>query len=844
MNPFVDSLNSFSADWSAWLWRACWQGAIVIAIAWLLSLALQRSSPWLRSWVWRLAYVKLLLLLVWTSPINVPLLPAPHEPTLAAMATSPPAPTTPIVSNSDHDDASASRDLPNDAANPDDTNNEIAASPLPTEPDRSAEPTPPIADAKNPQTEDREQPITTATPSINQPPIENPTPVAAVTFTTATPSIYTWLFAAWSIGALLVVAWFAIETRRAFTLYRSARLVESAELAASVATVCRQLGLTRSVQLAESDLVGGPMLVKFFRPLIVFPSGMLANTSSLGATGSTAPNPISPSTGEGRGEGDAQPYGENRQGERIPPMLTPDEIRLVLAHELAHLKRHDLAWNALSALVHAALYFHPFVWFAHRCARQEQEMACDELVVTRLGVERHEYGQLLVKIVRQVGRQMNGAVATVGMSKSYQTLSRRIGAMGQFRKLTRAEMFAAASLLIIAATLTLAPWRLVAQEAKPAVETPATTTPTEDPVSIPGAPVGYPANLLVKPADSNLPGVEAAAPANGGASAAAFNPFDLQLADGPHDTSYRKLIVGTWRDQAGNRVIFFDDGTYDDLGVEIFVRQLQQRQGYPTRVERLRGQGDWSIREGYVHLTNDASQRYWDKDAKSIGQNDRPQECAFSIRRLDDNFLRLTFQSAATATYFLRRVDEKSTDEKFAAIPAELRAFFDVAQFTPEEATTLLQYFDRYKDDTAPLQVVARLQQAQRRKMTLRELFGMKTDEVTAFQELLDEHTGSKETLAELAKGGQLSDIEQSAFGKTEPITKAFEQLAETRPGVWGHGSPPSKATQFLRLFPVRQFPSSNRRVMGDEQASLDKLFVYLCDLEQWYRSVAFQNHR
>ena len=76
MIAWIIQLNSLSADWAAWLWRVCWQATVVIAIAWTLATAFHRWSPRLRSWIWRLAYLKLLLLLMWTTPVKLAILPA------------------------------------------------------------------------------------------------------------------------------------------------------------------------------------------------------------------------------------------------------------------------------------------------------------------------------------------------------------------------------------------------------------------------------------------------------------------------------------------------------------------------------------------------------------------------------------------------------------------------------------------------------------------------------------------------------------------------------------------------------------------------------------------------
>src|SRR5262249_20734263 len=48
----------------------------------------------------------------------------------------------------------------------------------------------------------------------------------------------------------------------------------------------------------------------------------------------------------------------------FPAQFTPSQMRLMLAHELAHLKRRDLLWAWLPSLARVLFFFHPLVWLA------------------------------------------------------------------------------------------------------------------------------------------------------------------------------------------------------------------------------------------------------------------------------------------------------------------------------------------------------------------------------------------------------------------------------------------------------------------------------------------------
>ena len=65
--------------------------------------------------------------------------------------------------------------------------------------------------------------------------------------------------------------------------------------------------------------------------------------------------------------------------------LTPQMIEAVLAHELAHIRRHDYLLNALQTAVETLLFYHPAVWWVGKRIRQERENCCDDLAVAACG---------------------------------------------------------------------------------------------------------------------------------------------------------------------------------------------------------------------------------------------------------------------------------------------------------------------------------------------------------------------------------------------------------------------------------------------------------------------------
>ncbi len=89
--------------------------------------------------------------------------------------------------------------------------------------------------------------------------------------------------------------------------------------------------------------------------------------------------------------------------------MSPEQLRIILAHELAHIRRHDYLVNLLQLLLEAALFFNPAVWWISRQVRIEREACCDASVVNVTG-RSVDVAQTLVDVARQL-RGSGAAIA-------------------------------------------------------------------------------------------------------------------------------------------------------------------------------------------------------------------------------------------------------------------------------------------------------------------------------------------------------------------------------------------------------------------------------------------------
>jgi hypothetical protein len=84
---------------------------------------------------------------------------------------------------------------------------------------------------------------------------------------------------------------------------------------------------------------------------------------------------------------------------------SPEEIEMVLLHELAHVRRWDNLLNLVQRIIESLLFFHPAVWLVSNWVRREREACCDALVIERTN-RPHAYAELLVALAAQMPRSV------------------------------------------------------------------------------------------------------------------------------------------------------------------------------------------------------------------------------------------------------------------------------------------------------------------------------------------------------------------------------------------------------------------------------------------------------
>jgi beta-lactamase regulating signal transducer with metallopeptidase domain len=195
------------------------------------------------------------------------------------------------------------------------------------------------------------------------------------------PGVMGWIDAFWLIGVLALAArgfggWWVIHRLRI-----TATAQVPAPVRASFERISRTLSLSRPVLLRVSSAIAGPVTMGTLRAIVLLPVSAVT-------------------------------------------LLSPDELEVVLAHELAHVRRADFLWNLVQTLIETLFFFHPAVWWLSGRVRHERELCCDDLAL-KVCPNPVVYASALFHLEEQRSRQMSLAMALDG-HQPVQTLRWRI----------------------------------------------------------------------------------------------------------------------------------------------------------------------------------------------------------------------------------------------------------------------------------------------------------------------------------------------------------------------------------------------------------------------------------
>ncbi|MFN6972470.1 MAG: TonB family protein [Rheinheimera sp.] len=145
--------------------------------------------------------------------------------------------------------------------------------------------------------------------------------------------------------------------------------------------------------------------------------------------------------------------------------FTLQQQQLILRHELAHWQRGDLHWNYLALALLAVCWFNPLIWLAYRRYRQDQELACDALVLKNASPqERIAYGYALVSNLQQAA---NGWQPLTYHYGDKQMIKQRLMQLQQSHGFSKMAVLGGLALVVASALWLQQPAYAAAEQPKP-----------------------------------------------------------------------------------------------------------------------------------------------------------------------------------------------------------------------------------------------------------------------------------------------------------------------------------------------------------------------------------------
>lgn len=158
----------------------------------------------------------------------------------------------------------------------------------------------------------------------------------------------------WFVGVLL----FSLRTAGGLFLIARLRRRAAHPIRMELLKICREmqdrLGIAQVVRYCESLHLDSPVVIGWFRPVVLFPMSALTGLNEL-------------------------------------------QLRAVIAHELAHIRRLDAFFNLFQVASETLLFYHPAVWWLNKRIRLERENCCDDVALAACGSPA-EYARALAQM--------------------------------------------------------------------------------------------------------------------------------------------------------------------------------------------------------------------------------------------------------------------------------------------------------------------------------------------------------------------------------------------------------------------------------------------------------------
>lgn len=168
--------------------------------------------------------------------------------------------------------------------------------------------------------------------------VEITAPSAEIDWLTLLQQWSPWWAALWLLGGLYHAIQLLLGLRHTRRLRANAQAV-SCDWKQQFDRLKQHLGISRSVMFRTSAQTAVPFTFGWLKPVVLIPAGLLTQ-------------------------------------------LSPEQVEMIVLHELAHIRRHDYLWSLSQSVAEVVLFYHPAYWYIARVLEREREFACDQMTVS------------------------------------------------------------------------------------------------------------------------------------------------------------------------------------------------------------------------------------------------------------------------------------------------------------------------------------------------------------------------------------------------------------------------------------------------------------------------------
>ena len=366
MNGAIDTINAAAGVWAREMWAVVWQSVVLAGLIAVTIRCIRRTSPALRCWLWMLVPLRLLVMPL--VGVTLPVLPLTTQKTTISPVAQTSLPMSPVQ--------------------------EPYADPIEVT-ERSGDHLPPT-------------PVARSAGAVQQP------------MRPVLPSVWTWIMAAWVLGAALCLVRLVRNWRRVRRIVLESEDPTDGQILAVARQTADRMSLARTPSIRITRAPVSPFLCGAVRPTVVLPESLILEVSA-------------------------------------------DELSAVLVHEFAHVRRRDLLIGWVLAVCELFYFFHPVFHLAKRRVLFERERACDDWVLAHGQSRPTAYARALIAAADACSTLSQELTPVGVVAESFRDLQKRISVI-----CTNAQPNArlSAASVVCLATVTLASLPSVALTAR------------------------------------------------------------------------------------------------------------------------------------------------------------------------------------------------------------------------------------------------------------------------------------------------------------------------------------------------------------------------------------------